>query len=335
MEFDTLTKVKHSRLKVKISRRDKSPESFAHDVLKGLSSNPKTLQPKYFYDEIGSELFEEISGLPEYYLTRTERAIIQRYAEEIAILAQKDFALIELGSGNSEKTRLLIEAFLQRNEKLHYIPVDISRSVLVESSKARLKQYHKLRITALASDYVTALNMLKKQNIAKKLIAFLGSTIGNFDEQGRLEFLKEIRQAMNPQDGLLLGVDLIKDKKIIEPAYNDSRGITAKFNLNMLKRMNRELDATFDMNKFRHKALFNEKLGRIEMHIESKIRQSVGIGILNRSFKFAKGETIHTENSYKFSIEQIKETAKACGFEVKHAWYDPNKWFGLNLWKPL
>ena len=335
MEFDTLTKTDDSRLQVKVSRRDKSSESFAQDVLKGLSSTPKTLSPKYFYDKTGSELFEKITALPEYYPTRTEREIIEKYSEEIAILAQKDFDFIELGSGSSTKTRLLLEAFLRRNEKLHYIPIDISKSILVESAKALLKDYPELRITALASDYITALNSLKQQNISKKLIAFLGSTIGNFNEKGRIEFLREIRATMNSQDCFLIGVDLIKDKEIIEPAYNDSQGITAKFNLNLLVRINKELDGNFDPDKFRHRAFLNEKMSRIEMHLESITRQSVKIGKLNHTFEFKKGETIYTEDSYKFSKEQIKETAKACGFEMKHSWYDSKNWFSLNLFKPI
>ncbi|MFQ5675284.1 MAG: L-histidine N(alpha)-methyltransferase [bacterium] len=334
MEFDTLSKIQHSRLSVKVSRKDCSSEPFSRDVLVGLSSTPKTLPPKYFYDETGSRLFEDICELPEYYPTRTERAIIRRYAEEISILSQKDCALIELGSGSSAKTRLLIEAFLRRSEKLHYIPVDISKNILVESSKALLQDYEQLRITALASDYLTALRALKRQQIDKKLIAFLGSTIGNFDEKDRLEFLREIRESMNPQDRLLLGADLIKGRDILEPAYDDARGVTAKFNLNLLVRINRELDADFDLDLFRHKAFLNEDLGRIEMHLQSTAKQSVTIDKLGQSFKFARDETIHTENSYKFSKEQIKELARVCGFELKHSWYDENQWFSLNLLKP-
>jgi len=173
------------------------------------------------------------------------------------------------------------------------------------------------------------------ENISKKLIAFLGSTIGNFNEKGRIEFLREIRATMNSQDCFLIGVDLIKDKEIIEPAYNDSQGVTAKFNLNLLVRINKELDGNFDPEKFRHKAFLNEKMSRIEMHLESITRQSVKIGKLNNTFEFKKGETIYTEDSYKFSKEQIKETAKACGFEMKHTWYDSKNWFSLNLFKPV
>ena len=305
--------------------------------MQGLSSNPKTLPPKYFYDKTGSELFEKITRLPEYYPTRTERAIIEKYSEEIAILAQKDFAFIELGSGSSTKTRLLLEAFLRRNEKqkLHYIPIDISKRILVESAKALLKDYPELRITAMASDYITALNSLKQQNISKKLIAFLGSTIGNFNEKGRIEFLREIRATMNSQDCFLIGIDLIKDPRILEPAYNDSQGVTAKFNLNMLVRINKELDGNFNIGKFRHMAFLNKKMSRIEMHLESTTQQSVKIGKLNHTFEFKKGETIYTEDSCKFSKEQIKEMAKSSGFEMKRSWYDSKNWFSLNLFKPI
>ncbi len=224
---------------------------------------------------------------------------------------------------------------MRRNEKLHYIPIDISKSILVDSAKAVLEDYPELRITALASDYITALNFLKQQNISKKLIAFLGSTIGNFQEKGRIEFLNQIRAAMNSQDRLLMGIDLIKDKEIIEPAYNDSQGVTAQFNMNMLVRINTELDGNFDLEKFRHKAFLNEEMGRLEMHLESTARQSVRIDKLNRVFDFENGETIYTEDSHKFSREQIKEMAKTSGFEVKHSWYDSQKWFSLNLFKPV
>lgn len=335
VDFDTLTSQTKTRLKVKISRTDKSGEPFANNVLNGLSKDPKTLSPKYFYDETGSQLFEQICELPEYYLTRTERTIIKRYSNEIARMSDRNSDLIELGSGSSSKTRLIIEAFLKHYSKLHYIPIDISKSIIVGSAKALLRRYSKLTITALVSDYLTALSALKQKNIHKKLILFLGSSIGNFDKKEAVNFLTKIHEAMNEQDLLLIGMDLLKDKNILVPAYDDAQGVTAKFNLNLLVRMNRELDADFDPSNFRHKAIFNEKESRIEMHIESTQTQTVTIGQIGRTFTFEKGETIHTENSYKFSKDEISDMAAECGFELQHAWYDDKSWFSLNLMKPV
>ncbi|MFQ5770272.1 MAG: L-histidine N(alpha)-methyltransferase [bacterium] len=335
MELDTLTNLTQSRLKVKISRRDKSVESFAEDVERGLSSVPKTLPPKYFYDKRGSKIFEEICALPEYYPTRTESSILQKYATEIANLFDDRITLIELGSGNSVKTRLIIKAFLKRFKHLHYLPIDISKSILVESAKSLMKDYHRLKITAYVSEYHTALETLKYKNIGEKLILFLGSNIGNFEQREAEHFLKKTHAAMTENDRFLMGMDLKKDKSILEPAYNDARGVTAKFNLNLLVRINRELEGNFDLAKFQHKIIFDENLGRIEMHLESTARQIVTLRKINRDFKFERGETIHTENSYKYTMDQIKAMAIRNGFEVEKTWFDPQKWFSLNLLQPM
>ena len=334
MEIETLQTAK-PRLAVHVAKRDKSVESFAGDVLTGLSSNPKWLHAKYFYDEIGSKLFEEICDLPEYYLTRAEHSILENYADEISLRPRSDTVLIELGSGSSLKTRLIIEAFLRRQGKLHYLPIDISKSMLVDSAKKLLKRYNKLKITALTADYITALKMLENKYRNRKLILFLGSSVGNFNEEEAETFFNQMRETVTAQDRLLLGMDLRKDKSILEAAYNDSQGVTAKFNLNILKRMNRELDANFDMDTFKHKAFFNEESSRIEMHLESLASQSVTIGKLERVFTFEKGETIHTENSYKYSLDHIKEMARQSNFNIQKSWYDDRKWFSLNLFQPI
>ncbi|MFQ5865075.1 MAG: L-histidine N(alpha)-methyltransferase [bacterium] len=335
MELDTIKAFGQTRLKVKISRRDKSVESLGEDVLKGLSSNPKTLPPKYFYDQVGSKIFEDICKLPEYYLTRTEYTILNKYAQEIVNRFNKRITLVELGSGSSAKTRLIISAFLKRFKKLHYIPIDISKSILIESAKSLFKDYSNLKITALVSEYHTALDALKRQNIGEKLILFLGSNIGNFEKQEAEYFLKKMRVAMTENDRLLMGIDLIKDKSILEPAYNDAQGVTANFNLNLLVRINRELDGNFDLNEFHHKAFFDEKQGRIEMHIETTARQVVTLRELNRRFTFEPGETIHTENSYKYSMEEIRSLASRAGFKMQKSWFDDKKWFSLNLLSPV
>lgn len=335
MEFHAVASQSTPRLTVKVAQKDKAVSTFAGDVAEGLSQQPKVLHPKYFYDERGSQLFEEICELPEYYPTRTEQQILQEYAEEMAVLVPSDLDLVELGSGSSIKTQLLIEAFLKRQQPLHYIPIDISKSILVESAKALLEEYRHLHITALAADYVTALHTLQQSNANRKLIVFLGSSIGNFGADEQTEFLKQIRETMTLADRFLLGTDLIKDEAILIPAYDDARGVTAAFNKNILQRMNDELGADFDLDLFRHKAVFNREHSRVEMHLESLANQSVSIDALNRSFRFAKGETIHTENSYKFSRERIKKLAAASGFRVSHAWQDDKNWFSLNLLKPI
>ncbi len=335
MELDTLTNLTHSRLKVKISRRDKSVESLADDVMVGLRSVPKTLSPKYFYDKIGSKIFEEICELPEYYPTRTETAILQKYAKDIALMFDEKVTLIELGSGNSVKTRLIMEAFFKQFKRLHYLPIDISKSILVESSKLLMNDYPNLRITAYISDYHTALETLSGQEIDEKLILFLGSNIGNFEPEEADYFLKQTRATMTGNDSLLMGIDLMKDKSILEPAYNDAQGVTAKFNLNLLARINRELDGDFDVSKFRHKGLLNQRLGRIELHLESTESQIVTLNKLNHHFLFEKGETIHTENSYKFTLDQIKSLVIRNGFELQKSWFDDKRWFSLNLLQPI
>ncbi|MFQ5605357.1 MAG: L-histidine N(alpha)-methyltransferase [bacterium] len=334
MELDTLTDLTQSRLKVKISRKDKSVESFADDVLKGLSTQPKYLPPKYFYDKIGSKIFEEICELKEYYPTRTESAILRKYAKEIASQFSTKTKLVELGSGNSVKTRLLIEAFLNRHRALHYLPIDISKTILVESSRLLLKEYAGLKVTSYVSDYFTALEAFRRNNIGPKMFVFLGSNIGNFEPTEAELFLLKIHLAMTSEDRLLIGMDLMKEKSVLESAYNDKPGVTAKFNLNLLHRINRDLEGEFDLAKFRHQAPLNEKLGRIEMHLESLHSQRIFIRKLDRHFEFEKGETIHTENSYKYTDEQIRRLANRNGFEIEHSWYDENKWFSLHLFKP-
>jgi len=335
MELDTLTTLSHSRLKVKISRRDKSVDSFAEDVLDGLSSHPKTLPPKYFYDRVGSKLFEEICDLPEYYVTRTEFSILQNFADDIAARFDDGVTLVELGSGNSSKTRVLIEAFLRQKGRLHYLPVDISKSILIETSQALLRSYCRLKITAYISEYFTALRHLQHENFQRKLILFLGSNIGNFEPGEAVNFLRKTYATMNENDRLLMGADLMKSKQIVEPAYDDAKGITARFNLNILTRINRQLAGNFDLNQFRHKAFLNEALGRIEMHIESRRQQVVTIEGLQEQFMFAKGETIQTENSYKFTLPGLKKLAARGGFEIEKTWLDSRKWFSLNLLKPI
>lgn len=333
MELETIS-VEKPRLEVKFSARDKAPETFEQDVLKGLSANPKYLQPKYLYDKIGSQLFEQICELPEYYPTRTEASILEKYNGEIADLSTEDTVLIELGSGSSTKTLLVIEAFLEEHGKLHYIPIDISKSILVDTANSLLKEYDNLRVTAMVSDYITALQALRQEDYSRKLILFLGSSIGNFNKQERERFLQETQKTMTEDDRILIGLDMLKDKSILEPAYDDSQGVTAQFTLNILRRINNELDGEFDLSKFKHKAFLNTEEHRIEAHIESLETQDIRIGQLDRTFHFENGETIHTESSYKFSPEDVQEMADHAGFKIEHVWFDDEKWFSLNLLQP-
>lgn len=334
MAFDTLANLTKPRLRVKVSLKDHSDEPFAQNVLNGLTATPKRLSPKFLYDERGSRLFEQICDLPEYYPTRTERGILERYASEITTMCHEDISLIELGSGSSTKTRLLIEAFLNRGRRLHYVPIDISKSILVNSAKELLTRYRKLRITALVSDYFTALATLKEKQHGQKLILFLGSSIGNFETKQAETFLREIRQDMNEHDMLLIGMDLLKPEEILVPAYDDAQGVTAEFNLNLLRRINRELGGEFDLDSFRHKVIFNRDESRIEMHLQSLRDQTVPVEQLERSFSFTAGETIHTESSYKYSEERIQELAAHSGLRVVTTWKDDREWFSVNLMAP-
>lgn len=333
------------RLQINALAADTALETFVRDVSAGLSSSPKTLPPKYFYDEKGSKLFEQICTLPEYYLTRAGTAIFQRYLPEIISFVNHDATLIELGSGNAAKTRIFIEALLgrqtidkaggtARQPRLHYIPIDISRSALEESAESLLKDYRGLHITAYVGDYYTALHAIPRDVKGSRLFLFLGSNIGNFEIPHAEEFLRTVRSVMSPDDRLLLSADLKKDKAILEAAYDDARGVTAAFNLNLLVRINRELGANFDLANFRHRAFYNESQGRIEIHLESLKPQRVRIPKAGLEVAFEQGETIHTENSYKYSLEQIRDLCTASGLSLEKTWLDEQKFFSMNLLAP-
>lgn len=309
--------------------------AFASDVRAGLTRNAKALPPKYFYDELGSRLFEAICWLPEYYLTRAEGEILQTSASEIVSSIEGPVRLLELGSGSAEKTRYLIEALLAKQPNLHYLPVDISDSSLELASQRLLRLYPGLRITAFAADYFTALQALATHVPAdgqcRTIAVFLGSNIGNFGRDESREFLRAVRKLLRPEDALLLGADLKKSPEILIPAYDDSLGVTAAFNLNLLARINRELDGDFDVKKFRHSAVYNDELGRIEIHLVSREPQSVRIRALDLEAVFAVGETIRTENSYKFDLDQLSGLAQDTGFVLSNTWFDRAHLFSFNL----
>ena len=329
-----MTRVQLERLTIRGLNLDAGGNSFAQDVAEGLTSTPKTLPPKYFYDGLGSRLFEAICRLPEYYLTRSEAEILTTNSDEIAASVEGPVRLIEFGSGNSEKTRCLIEAFLRRQKQLHYVPVDISWSSLERSSRELLRDYPGLTVTAYAMEYYAALARLSEGEArpsARNVALFLGSNIGNFDEEESRAFLRGVRTMLDDGGALLLGADLKKSTGVLLPAYDDALGVTAAFNLNILGRINRELGGEFNLKTFEHKAAYNDRLSRIEMRLMSRIRQVVPIRALSVDIAFEEGETIHTENSYKFDLDQLAGIAKNSGFSLTRSWFDESNWFSFNF----
>ena len=304
-------------------------ETFAEEVYSGLNRDSKFISPKFFYDKKGSELFERICLIPEYYLTRTEISILKQLQNELASFLDGDFRLVELGSGTSVKTRLLLDVFTSQ-KNLEYFPIDISE-ILTESSEQLLHDYQNLRITGIIDTYEGGLEFLKTYDEKKNLIIFLGSSFGNFSPTDGYKFLEKIHTTMKPGDLFLIGLDLVKKREILESAYNDSQGVTAEFNLNVLSRINDELDADFNLNNFSHHAIYNEKDQRIEMYLKSLKEQSIIISKSKLELKLDKDELIHTEYSHKYRLSEIHDLLNNVGFELKHTWLDENKHFSLSL----
>jgi dimethylhistidine N-methyltransferase len=290
---------------------------FADDVRAGLGAKTKRLSCRYFYDDAGSHLFERICELEEYYLPRAEHEILERESRRIAALAPSGASLVELGSGNAAKTTLLIHEMVSVSDRLRYVPLDVSESILEESSERLLSSFPSLAILAICSEYDAGFDLLIEHAQGPKLILWLGSNIGNFDRPGAARFLARVRSVMSTGDRLLVGIDLRKDKETLERAYDDSAGVTAEFNKNILVRINRELDADFDPASFRHLARWDEDAGRIEMYLVSTRAQRVRIGAAEMEVAFASGEAVHTEDSYKYGREEIAELARAAGLEVE------------------
>ncbi len=328
-----------SRLVIHQATLPESENHFAGDVRAGLTSRPKTLPPKYFYDALGSQLFEAICLLPEYYLTRAETEIFAHHAAEVTAQLPSPVTVIELGSGSSIKTRLLIEALLARQGELHYQPIDISASILKHSAEKLLGDYLGLRITAQVNDYTRGLGSIARRSGERVLVLFLGSNIGNYMPEEARALLGEIRQALRAGDALLLGADLKKSAGTLEPAYDDALGVTAAFNLNLLLRINRELDADFNLAQFAHRAAFNEEESRIEIHLVSRIAQTVNIRSpklqAGLTVEFQAGEAIHTENSYKYNPAQLATLAGEAGFKPAKTWLDSEKRFSCNFWQAV
>jgi L-histidine Nalpha-methyltransferase len=317
-------------------------DEFAKEVAKGLNDKQKHISPKFFYDKKGSKLFEEICMQPEYYLNRIESQILKNSVDEILkIIGGQEISVIELGNGNSLKTRILLGPFLAKLKLVSYFPIDVSLKMLKKSIGDLFREYANLQIYGICSDYVSGLvkinefTKLKSKIPSKKFIIFLGSSIGNFDPKEAMNFLHSVVKYVRKGDLLLIGIDLEKDKSILDRAYNDKKGITAKFNFNVLGRINRELDGEFNISNFEHKSFYNIHKHRIEMHLESKLDQQVRIGAIGKTFYFKKGETIHTENSYKYSLPRLNRLVKKAGLQVIRNFTDPNKQYTLILLKKV
>lgn len=301
-------------------------------VIKGLTQPRKTVPVQYFYDERGSRLFERICELPEYYPTRTERLILETHAADIAALTGP-CELVELGSGSASKTRLLLEAHARCDHSLHFIPIDVSEAMLTESSIGLLAQYDDLRIQAFSATYERALEALAPRKAPARMVMILGSTIGNFDPQERTRLLDHVTAAMVPGDYFLVGFDLQKDVAIIEAAYNDDQGVTAEFNLNMLRHLNWRHGGNFVLENFSHHAFYDTRAHQIEMHLISRCAQTVALKELDLEISFEARETIHTEVSRKFDRGNLPAEFAAAGLEVARTWTDPKDWFSLVLFR--
>jgi L-histidine N-alpha-methyltransferase len=312
---------------------DFAARSLRQDALHGLTRTPKTLPPKWFYDKVGSELFEEITRLPEYYPTRAEREILTRRAAQVAAAGPFD-TLVELGSGSSSKTRLLLDALLHRTDRLGYVPLDVSSSALTDAARLLATQYPQLRTQALVADFTQQLDLLDRVD-GTRLVAFLGGTIGNFTPDERAGFLRAVRRVLNPGDRFLLGADLVKDPALLVAAYDDAAGVTAAFNRNLLKVLNRELGADFDPDAFEHVAVWDAEAEWIEMRLRSPRAQQVRLQALDLAIGFARGEDLRTEISAKFRRAGLERESADAGFAAQEWWADGLDRFSLSLWAPI
>jgi L-histidine Nalpha-methyltransferase len=312
-------------------------ENVAAAVQEGLTSRPRHLPAWLFYDGAGSRLFDQITALPEYYLTRTERAIFAKYGR--AILAQAadgaQLRIAELGAGSAEKTRLLLRAAIERQQSVVYEPVDVSASALNTACACIEREIPGVTVAPRVMDYTHGdgqrFYLEPAGHGERRLVLYIGSSIGNFEPNEALRLLRRVRAGLNRGDGFLLGVDLVKRENTLLDAYDDAAGVTAAFNRNVLVRLNRELDANFNLRDFAHCALWNRAKSRIEMHLVSRVTQQVSVGALDLTLDFASGETIHTENSYKYCPGQAEALLEEAGFAPAETWTDAHGWFAVCL----
>lgn len=300
------------------------------DVIEGLSYQPKSLPPKYFYDERGSQLFEQICGLPEYYPTRTETAIFEQHSAQIA-RTTGPCEVAELGSGSAAKTRILLTAYQNNSYPLRYLPIDVSGTMLSTSADQLLSDYPTLSIHGLVSTYESALAGLPPTQLPARMLCFIGSTLGNLQPEECEHFLKNISNTLQPKDYFLLGLDLQKETAILEAAYNDSQGVTAAFNLNMLTHLNRQFEGDFDTGCFAHVAQYNPKKHQIEMRLKSLKAQTVNLKALNLVVHFDHHEMLLSEVSRKFNLQEISQVLRKYQLPVVKTFTDQNNWFGLLL----
>jgi L-histidine Nalpha-methyltransferase len=311
--------------------RSRGVPTFAQDVARGLRSKPKRLPSKYLYDEVGSALFDAITRLPEYYLTRAETEILSQWGWQIVRVLDAPLDFVELGSGSAIKTRLLIGEALRVQPQLRYSPIDISTEAIRASSMALVESYPALSVRAYAGDYFDVLASHALVSERKMLAMFMGSNIGNYEPEEAKQLFSLLGEALRPGDGLLLGADLKKDAATLELAYDDPAGVTAAFDRNLLVRINRELDGAFDLAKFAHVVHYDETRGSVDSFLEARERMSVPIRSLGLRVALSSGERIHTESSYKFSDEEIAALGRAAGFRQRAVWHDGGKRFGVQL----
>lgn len=300
-------------------------DSFARAVIEGLSQPQKTIPARYFYDKAGSELFEEITLLPEYYPTRTEISLLREHAGDIARLTGTGKTVVEFGAGSSTKTPLLLEAV--KPDK--YVPIDISGHFLELSAQAFAKAHNHITVLPIAADFTQPVQL--PAHVQGPLIGFFpGSTIGNFAPAAAVDLLRSFLRTLGPAARLVMGIDIRKNVRLLEAAYDDAAGVTGRFNLNVLARINRELDGTIPLDDFVHRAVWHDGRGRIEMHLEAQ--QDLHFQAAGQNFSLRRHETIHTENSYKYSPEEIRLLARASGWEPMAAWFDPDRLFSIHVW---
>jgi L-histidine N-alpha-methyltransferase len=316
------------RLRVDVYRRSTGSAELADDVRRGLLAPQKTLPPKYFYDERGSQLFDAICDLPEYYLSRTGQALLERAADDIVRIT-RPAVVVELGSGTARKTRTLLDALERAGRDVCYMPMDVSEATLRSAASALLAAYPRLRVHAMVGDYERDLHRLPAGE--RRLVLFLGSTIGNLTPAATAQFLAALRRQMTDGEHFLLGIDLVKPRAVLEAAYNDGAGVTAEFNRNVLRVINRELGADFNPSRFEHVAFFNPERSQIEMHLRARSAHQVAIRRLPLTVRLAAGETIHTEISRKFTRHEVEAALVATAFAPVE-WYTPhNEYFALAL----
>ena len=329
-----------SRLKYFKPHATKVEKSFAQEIAYSLDNdyNQKFINPKFFYDKVGSEIFEEICTTPEYYLTRTEISLLERIEKELCDIIRaknakshdKNIRLVELGSGSSVKTRIILDGLKNIQSHTEYVPIDIS-DILTQSSEQLLADYTHLSITGIIDTYEGGLEFLHEYDKGPNLIMFLGSSYGNLSPADGVEFLRKVRSTMTPGDMFLIGLDMVKDANVLESAYNDAANITSRFNLNVLSRINAELDADFELDNFEHYAKYNHIEQRIEMYLKSLCEQTVIISNPGIKVHLEQGEIIHTENSYKYASQQIQKMFTDAGFDLQKVWMSQDEYYTIAL----